>query len=74
MADFQYNSDALPPDPVTIPGTVGMTDTVTITVVAAATMVDLSDWTFTDWTPGATDNDLVVIDGSALSVSLNPHR
>ena len=56
MANFPYNSNALPPAPVTITGT-GDADTVTITVVAGGLTVDLSQWTFATWTPGT---DLVI--------------
>ncbi|MEP2116676.1 beta strand repeat-containing protein, partial [Bauldia litoralis] len=54
-----------------VTGTNGNTDTVTVKVLAAATggdlTVDLSGWTFVDWSTGAaSDDDLIVIDGSAV--------
>ena len=63
MTDFPYTSDLLPAAK-TIAGTDGVSDTVTIEVVAGGLTVDLSGWTFATWTPGEPDNDLVIIDGS----------
>ncbi len=63
VTDFPYTSDLLPAAK-TIAGTDGVSDTVTIEVVAGGLTVDLSGWTFATWTPGEPDNDLVIIDGS----------
>ncbi|MCP4382907.1 MAG: calcium-binding protein, partial [Hyphomicrobiales bacterium] len=71
MAAINFDSDSLPVGPYVVPGVLLETDTVTVTVVAAATTVDLSGWTFSNWTPGAPDNDRVVIDGSSLAVALD---
>ena len=69
-----YNSDALPTPHDQRDA--GVTDTLEIIVVTGATTVNLSPptWTFTNWTSGATDNDLVIIDGSARRRGADPHR
>ena len=83
-ATFGSNQADLPADAASglaaaleVRGTVGGTDIVTILVDenadAAGRTVDLSGWTFPDnlWTPEPTDNDRIVIDGSAVTNAAN---
>ncbi|SDB13881.1 calcium-binding protein [Bauldia litoralis] len=64
-------TDNLPALPYEVTGTNGITDTESVVVVSGYTTFDLSGWTFADWISGATDFDVVDIDGSGLAEAQN---